>query len=511
MTSTLALHAAPAARLDFGLVSRAFLSIGLALALASPLSPNPFAFAAGAMMPWLLIQIVSTPTMPAGILFWLLWQWLQIFARVVVTVIDSQPMSRSVFGNAVEDAYWYMMISLVVLALAVRLVLGNLRAPSERDLNWHLNWRPIDAFFVYLASFGLNLAAGYAVSVFPSLYQQIDAVGKFKLASEFVLFAIVLGSGRGYQLLCVAAAMELVVGITGLLSDFRSVFVVLAVAAIAARVRVSGVAAVAGAGWLAVLVGLSLFWTATKMDYRDYITAGSFDEEGDETQTITVGFEDRFAFIGSHALAPGEIEWGHSSYILLLRLAYVDIFGSVVGVNQFFGAQGVMRQWSDALAHVFQPRFLFPDKPALSDTEVYLRLTHADPTETLRASTSISVGYMGENYADLRFPGMLIGIFVIGAIVAGVARYFMSTPLPWMVRQSIVIAFIYAAAGTGVEVSLPKILGGVIMFLIVYGLLIRFAFPTGIRWLDNRARAARELQDNVRRAAAASMARAARP
>jgi hypothetical protein len=149
---------------------------------------------------------------------------------------------------------------------------------------------------------------------------------------------------------------------------------------------------------------------------------------------------------------------------------------------------------------------LFPNKPALNDTEVYYRLTRADPGETLRISTSISVGYMGENYADLGFPAMLVGIFAVGFIVSAACRYFMSTPLPWMVRQGVVMAYIYGAAGTGVEVALPKILGTTVMFLVVYGVLIKFSFPSGLRWLDNRARAARELEERQQRAAAAAVA-----
>ncbi len=504
MTSTFALQAAPAPRLDFGLLGKGFLGIGVMLALASPLSPDPFAFAVGAMVPWVAIRIISTPNMPPAIVFWLTWQWVQTFARVLVTIVDSQAMARSVFGPSVENAYWYMMVSIIVLALAARAVLGNLRPPSERDLKWHLHWRPIDMFIVYLGSFAMSIAASYGVSLMPSLYQQIDAVGKFKLAAEFMLFVVIFATGRGYRLLLIAVAMELIMGFTGLLSEFRSVFVVLAVAAIAARIRISGAVAGAGAAWFAVLIGLSLFWTAVKMDYREFATSGGQGAWSEETQAIKAGFEDRVAFLGGRAVSLGEIDWGDASYTLLVRLAYVDIFGSVVGVNQFFGDQPPMRQWSDALGHVFQPRFLFPDKPALSDSEVYLRLTKADPTETLRLSTSISVGFMGENYADMQFPGMLLGVFAVGLVVAGVTRYFMSTPLPWMVRHGVVIAFIYAAAGTGVEVSLPKILGTSVMFLIVYAMMIRFGFPAGIRWLDARARQAQDLQDNVRRATAAS-------
>ncbi len=146
-----------------------------------------------------------------------------------------------------------------------------------------------------------------------------------------------------------------------------------------------------------------------------------------------------------------------------------------------------MRQWKDALSHVLQPRILFPDKAALSDTDVYMRLTRADPTEQVRLGTSISVGYMAKNYVDLGFPGMLAGVFVIGVLLALVIKYFMQRQLPWMLREGIVMAFVFNAGGTGMEMSLPKILGSVLMFFLVWSLIAKFGLPMVMRWLDQRA------------------------
>ncbi len=107
--------------------------------------------------------------------------------------------------------------------------------------------------------------------------------------------------------------------------------------------------------------------------------------------------------------------------------------------------------------------------------------------EMLRLGTSISVGYMAENYVDLGFPGMLAGIFVLGLLLALVVRYFMTRSLPWMLREAIVMGFVYNIAGTGMEMSLPKLLGATIMFFLVWSLIARFALPIAMRWLDQRA------------------------
>jgi hypothetical protein len=149
--------------------------------------------------------------------------------------------------------------------------------------------------------------------------------------------------------------------------------------------------------------------------------------------------------------------------------------------------QGVMRQWQDAIEHVTKPRFLFPNKAALSDTDVYVRLARGNPSEEIRLGTSISVGYMAENFVDLGFPGMLAGIFVIGLVFGLIMRYFMSLKVPWILREGVVLAFALNVSLNGVEMSLPKLFGAAFMFFLVYTLMARFAFPIGLKWLNGRA------------------------
>ncbi len=497
MTMSPATQVHPAVYLDYAVLTRAFACFAMALILVCPLSPDPGAFAIGACIPCLVLYIIGTPTMPAPVAYFLLWQWLQTFARVLVGIVDETPMERSVFGPSVEDAYWYMMASIVMLALAFRTALNSLRPPSEASRTHHMRWRPVDVFQVYIAAFGLSVFSSYAVTVVPALYQQLDTVAKFKFAAQFLLFANVLSTGQGYRFMAAAVGLELITGFSGLLGDFRGVFIVVAVTALAIRIRMPPAIGFAIAGWAVALIVLGLFWTSVKTDYRDFATGYS------ETQALTASFGDRIGYIGQKAVSVDEIDFDDSFYTLLSRLAYVDIFGSVVGVADTIPNPESMKQWEDAFSHVFQPRILFPMKAALSDTEVYLRLTRAEPTEVVRSTTSISVGYMAENYADLEFPGMLVGIFAIGFTMGAVIRFFMTSAVPWTVREATVMAFIYTVGSNGVEVSLPKLFGAAVMFFVIYAVLVKFVYPIGLRWLDARLAQVRGQRRNAQRASAA--------
>ena len=156
----------------------------------------------------------------------------------------------------------------------------------------------------------------------------------------------------------------------------------------------------------------------------------------------------------------------------------------MIDVQEAAPEQIPMRQWMEAVGHVVTPRFFFPDKAALSDSEVYMRLARRFATEEVRMGTSISVGYMAENFADLGFPGMLVGIAALGLVIAGAIRLLMSFRLPQVVREGIIMAFAFSMSRDGVEVSLPKTLGALVMFLIVFLLLNKFVFPKAMLWLN---------------------------
>lgn len=149
-----------------------------------------------------------------------------------------------------------------------------------------------------------------------------------------------------------------------------------------------------------------------------------------------------------------------------------------------------MRQWQEAMDHVFKPRVFFPDKPELSDSDVYLRLTGRVLLDEILRGTSISVGYMGENFADLGFPGMLLGVAVLGLLLAGCIRILMSFDLPLVMREGIIMAFVFSIARDGVEISLPKMIGAALMFMIIFLPMIAFVAPQVIQRLDRPAQMA---------------------
>jgi len=469
-------------RLDYAFLRRVLLVVGIMLVVVSPLSKDPLALAVGGLFPWILMRLVGTPTMPVAVVYLVLWQWAQTYARVLQTLADGEALGGGIFGPNVERAYWYMLASVFMLALALRLVLGSIPPPTQESRMAHTLWRTEDLVIVYVGTLLLSVAARYGSAMAAALEQPLQALLHLKSLVLFLIFTSVMMTGKGAKFALLVFLFEVLTGFTGILSDFKAVFIQLGLAALAVRIRWTATMGLMSLAWIAALVVLALFWTGVKAEYRQMATGS------DESQEVTSSLSDRLGYLGTRALNPDKINWGESSYALLVRFAYVDIFGSVITVQEADPGRIFMRQWGDALSHILQPRFLFPDKPPLSDTEVYARLAKGDPTEEIRRGTSISVGYMAENFADLGFPGMLAGIFAIGLVTAAMYRNVMLRRLPWMVREGTVLVLVYSIGRDGVEISLPKLVGAIIMVMVVYLALLRFAYPPVLDWL-NRPRA----------------------
>jgi hypothetical protein len=466
-------------RLDYSFLQKFFLLFGAIMVILSPFSPDMIALAVGGMTPWVIVRLLGTPNMPAAAAYFIIWQWNQSFTRVLQGVIDGEALSRGLYGPTVEEAYWYTLASTVTLAVAFRLVLGNLRGPTREFAESHKHWALRDLLMLYIGGVAFSMICGMAAKIVPALDQPFEAAAHFKILAMSMVFATVMATGQGRNFMIAVFLIEVLSGFGGLFSDFKGAFIFLAVSAFMVRIRWTGTMAVATVALSGVMIVMALWWTAVKSDFREFATASS------DSQNIKVDLGSRVGYLGNKA--SGDIDWNTASYALLLRLSYVDIFGSVIGVQAVAPEPRYFGQWQDALDHIAKPRFLFPGKAALSDTEVFIRLARGNASEAFRSGTSISVGYVAENFVDMGFPGMLVGIFAIGVMTAGICRYFMTRQLPWMVREGTVLAIIYTIGHDGVEISLPKILGSMYMSLGVWAIMARWGFPYIFRYLGRNA------------------------
>jgi len=383
MTVTTALQTAEPIYFDFALVRKALLYFGVVMLIIAPFSHDPIVVVVCGFMPYILVTIVDRPRMPSIILYYLLWVWVQAAARVLVAALDDESLGDGLYGSDVYRAFWYSMASLVVLAITFRITLGGLPWPSDEQLSEHRRWPPMMLFYIYLASAALSFVLAPLAALSGAISQPLLALGSLKYVVMFMLFANVLSTGSNLKLLLAVVLIEIVTGFTGLFSGFKTVFIVLLLAALSLRIVLRGINILAGIAVFVVLLGLGVFWTAVKSEYRGVATGYS------DSQAVQSTLTDRASVLIGKAIRPGEIEWGAATDQLLRRIAYIDFFGAAIGVSETAPEPETFARWRDALEHVAKPRILFPEKAALDDTEIFLRYVREGSGEESCSGTSM--------------------------------------------------------------------------------------------------------------------------
>jgi hypothetical protein len=373
-------------------------------------------------------------------------------------------------------------LALMVQAVGLKLGAGRIGADvitGARELAASVaikHW-----FRAYLAFAVVGVVASLAASRAPGLSQLLGGVASLRWAFFFMLaFAHFVRRSPSGMLFYIAFAWELMTGLGGYFSDFKTVFIVTFLALLAAGTRVSARFIASSAVIVSAAVLLMVVWTAIKKDYREFVSGG------ETAQIVTVEYGERLHKIGELVGQLDAQDLGDASQQLLRRISYVDYFGVVLDHVPSVVPHQNGAILKDALLRPFTPRLLFPGKDVIDDslrTRKFTGMHVAGSTE----GTSIGIGWPAELYIDFGEWLMMPVALALGLGYGLVQRFF----LHWRYSRGLlglgVSIEILLAAGS-VETSITKLIGGLVVGFIAACLVIRFAVPGVWPWLIERRR-----------------------
>jgi hypothetical protein len=371
-------------------------------------------------------------------------------------------------AQELETAGWLSLLGIVVLAVGMRTGLrrisGHIPAAATEQAGRLSAPR---LFAAYLVGLGLSVALAAAAIGMPSLRQPLIALATIKSIPVFLIAWHAIQGRRNYHWFGLVFGIELLLGFSGFFSGFKNVlFLMLVVTAGATsgsgRLSLSKIAATT-----AVLVVLVGFWQAVKTEYRQALNQGT------GMQNVSMPLLDRYLFLIDQAeqVTPEEMALGFSAGIR--RLGYIQYFAySLRHVPRYIPHQdGDL--WLGAIKHVFMPRFLFPDKPAIHDSRRTMKFTGQIVADE-RRGTSISIGYMGESYIDFGVFGMYVPIFLLGVYYGLIYRYFSRIRGYELLGMATAVSLLLYSAHL-IETSNIKIVGGLTAGTIILSGLLLFA------------------------------------
>ncbi len=327
----------------------------------------------------------------------------------------------------------------------------------------------------YVAAFFIGGFLKGIAFVVPSITQMVITVVKIKWLF-FLLFAYtsILKNERK-KILLLFIAVEFFSGFISFFSEFKTVifFVLILFAGLTTKINfkqmiMAGMATVG-------LVFFGLFWTSIKTDYRAFLNGG------EKSQTVQVSSEDAVAKLQDLSSGVKENKISSSTTELLDRIQYTYHFAKAIervpAIIPFQNGNNLLQ----TLEFSTTPRFLNPNKPIVDNslkTTKYTGIRYASGKQ----GVSFSLGYFAEFYIDFGLWGMMVCLLILGIIYGKVYSYLMR-------KSSKNLIFNYAVAASfffefyNFEMDGTALIGRFIASLVMYYLLIKFFFPTVIKFV----------------------------
>jgi hypothetical protein len=392
------------------------------------------------------------------ILVWIIaFNMLQIWADVLLFELHERGLSVTAPEHLQEEAIYYSSCAILFVAIGIRLGLltGNTMlkwnrpagGPAIASLKYSSAPR-IAALYFCFVPVALMIVKG--AGFLPGLTQAILALILLKFILIYWLSSTVFAQGRHYLWLVFVLATEVAIGSTGFFSSFKEAFFVAAIALASSR-RPLGARQVAfGVAGFALILYMSLVWTAVKNEYRSFV-AGE-----DAATSIT--------WLASKYLG-GDVDFSEAADKLLERVGYTRFYALVLA-TQTESIQGI---YQGALEHIFKPRLFFPDKSELNDSAQ----TQAVLDWDIDAQTSVGLGYVAQAHIDFSFPGLLGPMVLLGVLVGLIYSYFITRSGSEILREAFAVGCLFnALAFAG---NIDKQLGGVLTAFIVLAAVHRLA------------------------------------
>lgn len=443
----------------------------LVIALAS-FGPNTALAVYAGIVLMLSVMLLWRPGESQVMLFIVIYQWFQASIKLIhANALDRALFRMADYGGDVETSTLLSLTGLLTLALGMRLGAGR---SDRRIVDWMRDRAEQHSvaywFRLYLVVVAIAAVASVLARLVPSLSQPLLALASMKWAFYFMLtYATFIAPAIKRQPWLIAFAVELILGIGGYFSDFKTVLFVsmLAIAAVGVRFTLARIMVLSGLAALTLM--LAVVWTGVKVEYRKFVS------EGEQAQVVTVDYMTRMSKLVELVSDLDDRGFARAIDGGLKRMSYVDFFGNVLlqVPRRVPHTEGAL--WFDAAVRPLMPRAFFPTKSVIDDSARTRQFTGIRVTSAERGA-SISIGYLGESYIDFGKYMMMVPVFIYGLLLGGLYRW-----LSYLSRARGLLGMGMATAvllsAFALETSITKVLGGLAVGALVCWLLLRF-LPT---------------------------------
>lgn len=447
--------------------------LGVALALASV---NVVLWLSAFAAFGLSMMLTSDRRRDYPVLIWVVgFNWLGITAPILGADLTGIALADATLGPFRQQAVQLNLVALTAFAFgisfSIRIGRGLEAVAARRDPLHAAPALTIQTGVIgYLASLGIAEFGSYIVSNIPQLQQPLIVLYLVKFIFVYLVAAAVFTAGRGYLWLIMMLAIEVVSGLTSFFGTFKEAFFLVLIAMVAVGRRPSLRMGLFGLASAALVLVLSVLWTAVKPDYRRWVSGYTGE------QIVVRSFGERVTWMAGR-LTETNFDYWNSFKDMIDRIDSTYVFAEFLAQEDNGNVADLPSRYVGGIEHVLMPRILFPGKAAIDDSVVTSALTG----RVIGPNTSISIGYIAEAYYDFGAGWMFVPLVLIGMMIGGAGRYFMTRAAPYTIRQAVTTAALFNFFQFGTNFN--KALGTFLVGAVVFALILKFVYPYVALWL----------------------------
>jgi len=437
------------------------------LLIYSITSYNAIATSCAVLVPFLLLKLLWKKDESAFLFFGFCLQWLSVTIKVFYANFQRLNITE-VFDNykEIEKTYYISLIGILSVALGIHLIIRRYSVEKDDYAEIALRYdsrKLVPLYLIVIFLYPVLLNYSYSLG---GLQQPVTKLADFKWMIFFI-FMMSTFFTKQYKLFFLITGLEVVLSLTGFFSSFKDYFLVLfgGLAVVYSKnLSFKQIFPLAALG--VMFVYMLIIWQYVKPEYRSYLNGGTISQSSIRTSSESLTkLNDLVRNVNKDNINDGLKQ-------TVERLSYIDFFSATVDYVPRVIPHTNGRLWGDAIGRVLQPRLFFPNKKIIDDSETTRKYSGMQVAGT-ESATSISLGYMTENYVDFGMPGMFISLFGYGLLIGLVYKYVMTSSPDKLIGTAMIIPLfilIYLF-----ESALNKLIGGLLMYLLIYELIRRFA------------------------------------
>lgn len=396
-------------------MKKSSLIIAFVTLIGAAFSPDSFAFVYSGLVLALIIPLFWRENEPKVLFVYSLFFWLNTSLLLVYGVLTNTSIhDLSLYSpSTIAQANVLAVTALLVYSTGVYLIVARIKIPSTAMIHEIMSrYNSQKIFLVYiLASFvqtsieRVFLKYSWGQALLGLIYF------KWVVLTFLIIHTIFFKQNRRYVILFITA--EIFLSFAGFWASFKDYILVALTAFLTInrelKFRTTALIAIVGG----VTFFISVIWTYSKEEYRFYLTGGQRSQQVVRTDPVE-NINELFKIVNRNFSSQNfnqSFEYGLKA--LIHRISYIEFFSmSIRQVPAKIPHENGMLL-EDAFLHIVQPRFFFPNKKIIDDSEITSKYT-GYAFSGIKSGTSFSLGAVPERYIDYGPFFMFVPIFFFG-------------------------------------------------------------------------------------------------